>query len=477
MKRKLFLLGGIMFFSRAATGFLPKKLLFYARQRSILITTTTVVTPGTRHASSTMEHLYKEWTLTEDETLWRYHQRQETTEQLASRLGRGLRGVQARLSKLQDVDSAAYQRLFVAKHQLPAVPAAGDDPHKPKLMPAGEVLRRIQWDHSLDEQNFSIRHYDRVDDTILESPFTARNEDIAGAATQLVDALPEHRIVGIKYKERVVWDRQERLDLVFGPPGIMEIMKGYDEWWRRVQEEKEMNRKRQAEVASHLQRVLGLDNFEKLKGLSASLVSSSESGLLVARREVEGYVKNALKLFSKVRTDPSASLDPSAVPMSDYEALDMLSELVVLMPNESIRTSILGEISAAMAISEGKKIQLPKNRPLPPINEEDLVEEFIKGGGRGGQKINKTASCVDLLHKPTQIRVQVQDTRSLQQNRKIARKRLREKLDEFLNGSQSKKSMAQAKSTANRRKAKARNRARHRRKQEAKEQELQEENE
>lgn len=80
MKRKLFLLGGIMFFSRATTGFLPKKLLFYARQRSILITTTTVVVRGTRHASTTMEHLYKEWTLTEDETLWRYHQRQETTE-------------------------------------------------------------------------------------------------------------------------------------------------------------------------------------------------------------------------------------------------------------------------------------------------------------------------------------------------------------------------------------------------------------
>ena len=50
------------------------------------------------------------------------------------------------------------------------------------------------------------------------------------------------------------------------------------------------------------------------------------------------------------------------------------------------------------------------------------------GSGPGGQSINKTNNNVQLLHKPTGIQVKCQETRSLQQNRKIARKILLEKV-------------------------------------------------
>ena len=39
------------------------------------------------------------------------------------------------------------------------------------------------------------------------------------------------------------------------------------------------------------------------------------------------------------------------------------------------------------------------------IREADLVEQFIKGSGSGGQKVNKTSSCVYLLHKPSGIEI------------------------------------------------------------------------
>ena len=52
----------------------------------------------------------------------------------------------------------------------------------------------------------------------------------------------------------------------------------------------------------------------------------------------------------------------------------------------------------------------------------------ILGSGPGGQSINKTNNNVQLLHKPTGIQVKCQETRSLQQNRKIARKILLEKV-------------------------------------------------
>lgn len=38
---------------------------------------------------------------------------------------------------------------------------------------------------------------------------------------------------------------------------------------------------------------------------------------------------------------------------------------------------------------------------VPVLNDEDLEERFVKGGGPGGQSVNKTSNCVVLHHKPT----------------------------------------------------------------------------
>ncbi|KAJ2716066.1 hypothetical protein H4R19_000858 [Coemansia spiralis] len=72
------------------------------------------------------------------------------------------------------------------------------------------------------------------------------------------------------------------------------------------------------------------------------------------------------------------------------------------------------------------------------MRDDDIDEKHVRGWGNGGQKLNKTSSCVQLTHRPTGTMVVCQDTRSLQQNRKIARKRLREKLDLLQNGAASK---------------------------------------
>lgn len=108
---------------------------------------------------------------------------------------------------------------------------------------------------------------------------------------------------------------------------------------------------------------------------------------------------------------------------------------------------------SASAVAFGtrpKPVILP---PKPTVNEDDIIENFLKGSGPGGQKIvctsssvsllrrlqltnikNKTTSAVQLIHKPTGLVVKSQDTRSRSQNRIIARKRLAEMLDERENG-------------------------------------------
>lgn len=73
------------------------------------------------------------------------------------------------------------------------------------------------------------------------------------------------------------------------------------------------------------------------------------------------------------------------------------------------------------------------------LREEDLVESFIRGSGSGGQKVNKTSSCVQLLHKPTGIEVKCQRERSQAMNRFFARRELCDRVEEREKGIKSAK--------------------------------------
>ena len=55
------------------------------------------------------------------------------------------------------------------------------------------------------------------------------------------------------------------------------------------------------------------------------------------------------------------------------------------------------------------------------VYERDLAERFIRGSGPGGQKVNKTSSCVQLRHIVSGIEVKCQESRSLMANRVQAR--------------------------------------------------------
>ncbi|OXB84955.1 UNVERIFIED_CONTAM: hypothetical protein H355_016077 [Colinus virginianus] len=74
---------------------------------------------------------------------------------------------------------------------------------------------------------------------------------------------------------------------------------------------------------------------------------------------------------------------------------------------------------------------------LVPLGEAELREQFVRGDGPGGQATNKTSNCVVLKHVPSGIVVKCHQTRSVEQNRKLAREILREKVDLFYKGEES----------------------------------------
>jgi protein subunit release factor B len=71
------------------------------------------------------------------------------------------------------------------------------------------------------------------------------------------------------------------------------------------------------------------------------------------------------------------------------------------------------------------------------IREVDLVEKFVRGSGPGGQKINKTSSCVYLCHRPSGIEVKCHRERSQAMNRFLARRELCDRLEARLKGAAS----------------------------------------
>jgi len=71
------------------------------------------------------------------------------------------------------------------------------------------------------------------------------------------------------------------------------------------------------------------------------------------------------------------------------------------------------------------------------IKEADIIERFIRSQGHGGQKVNKTSTCVYLKHVPTGIEVKCQKERSQALNRFFARRILMNKIQNMLLGKES----------------------------------------
>ena len=63
------------------------------------------------------------------------------------------------------------------------------------------------------------------------------------------------------------------------------------------------------------------------------------------------------------------------------------------------------------------------------VLETDLREAFVRSGGHGGQNINKTSTCVMLVHAPTGLQVKCQATRHQGRNRLLARALLLDKIE------------------------------------------------
>src|SRR3954451_3675804 len=88
----------------------------------------------------------------------------------------------------------------------------------------------------------------------------------------------------------------------------------------------------------------------------------------------------------------------------------------------------------ASPVGTDKEAQLAQRMAELGVRNADIEESFVRSGGHGGQNVNKTSTCVMLLHRPTGTQVKCQATRQQGLNRFFARRLLLDKIEALKKG-------------------------------------------
>ncbi|MFA6414257.1 MAG: peptide chain release factor-like protein [Syntrophales bacterium] len=85
-------------------------------------------------------------------------------------------------------------------------------------------------------------------------------------------------------------------------------------------------------------------------------------------------------------------------------------------------------------VSPEKENALKERMARLGVSEDELKESFVRSSGPGGQNVNKTSSCVQLVHVPTGLSVKCQQERSQILNRFLARRLLLDRIERLQRG-------------------------------------------
>ncbi len=88
-------------------------------------------------------------------------------------------------------------------------------------------------------------------------------------------------------------------------------------------------------------------------------------------------------------------------------------------------------------VTERKRGELERRMDRCGLLEGDIDEKFVRSSGAGGQKVNKSSTCVHLKHVCSGLAVKVQKSRSQGLNGYYARKQMCELLENKLLGKES----------------------------------------
>ncbi|KAJ2952889.1 hypothetical protein O0L34_g7252 [Tuta absoluta] len=118
-----------------------------------------------------------------------------------------------------------------------------------------------------------------------------------------------------------------------------------------------------------------------------------------------------------------------------YKQLMLYSKSLTLTDPAYFRRKISTEFRRNKTLTKPEEVTFAYQ--VPKVEEYELTEQFVRGTGPGGSAVNKNSNAVVLTHIPTGTVVKCHISRSQDENRKLAREMLIQKLDEEINGEES----------------------------------------
>lgn len=207
---------------------------------------------------------------------------------------------------------------------------------------------------------------------------------------------------------------------------VMEAAGSDPELTHMAQEDIARAKARQEEILGEIGRILSKEKEEESKPKAVVLefraAAGGDEATLFARELKEMYQKYAEGKGWRVRM-----VDELTLEIEGREAYDALRyETGVHRVQRVPVTEKTGRIHTSTASVAALPI---RTKPKFELNPADLVMEFSRSGGAGGQNVNKVESAVRLIHKPTGIDVRSTSERSQQANRIKAMEILSAKLE------------------------------------------------
>lgn len=192
------------------------------------------------------------------------------------------------------------------------------------------------------------------------------------------------------------------------------------------------------EQKAQLERAIaGEDSFKVTSPMEAAQSNTFKSIIMEVRPGVGGdeakiWAEDLIRMYSRYATTQNWKveiLDEGVIKIKGSGAFDLLKyETGVHRVQRVPETEAQGRIHTSTA----SVVVLPEvPESAVDIREDDLEWSFVRGGGHGGQNVNKVATSVRLTHKPSGIVVKASQERFQEQNRKIALSLLRSQLWEI----------------------------------------------
>jgi len=215
---------------------------------------------------------------------------------------------------------------------------------------------------------------------------------------------------------------------------------------RLMEENPEMKKIAEEELyALHEQKTFFEDEMKRILEKGAEEKIEAKEAIIEIRAGAGGeeasiFAGNLFDMYSKYALSKNwsvALIDESKSELGGYKEISFFvkgKKVYDVLKHEMgvhrVQRVPATEKSGRIHTSTASVAVLPvREKNLVSVDEKDLIIEFTRSGGAGGQNVNKVETAVRLTHKPTGITVRCQSERSQLKNRQKAFEVLETKLN------------------------------------------------